>query len=427
MPMRGTRPTDLPVWEKAARIITVNAREDLKALTDRMGKPIEHLGTDRVSWTAHLLALRPHQWLKNLLVLLPMLAAHRFETAVSCRALRPSLPSALWRPACTCSTICSTCRRTDPSTQAQPGTRFWVDSDLSRQHNNTRTFRRRTCRGSSTRLALRSGAGRLFPRRAGLFTGAQAQGGDRHLRAGGLYTLRVLAGAAATGMSLSVWIAAFCLFLFMSLAAVKRQAELVDLAKRKELSAAGRGYRVDDLPIVSMVAITSGFVSVLVLALYINSPAVLLLYDHPTLLWGVAFILLYWIIYMVMVAHRGAMTDDPIIFAATDRTSQICLLLSAQPLQPAPASGLHEANGRETVFLMGASGSPWPRRAAASRTFSPRSRADATRTALRQWPQLWRRGLNPGGTLWNCRTLDRFISFDHTQWHSRLRSGRAAA
>jgi hypothetical protein len=88
----------------------------------------------------------------------------------------------------------------------------------------------------------------------------------------------------------------------------------------------GRGYAVSDLPIVSMMAISSGYVAVLVMALYINSPAVAQLYTYPQALWGICCILLYWVSRMVMITHRGRMHDDPVVFAFRDRVSQVCLL-----------------------------------------------------------------------------------------------------
>jgi H+/Cl- antiporter ClcA len=100
---------------------------------------------------------------------------------------------------------------------------------------------------------------------------------------------------------------------------------LIDSAARGELKASGRGYHVDDLPIIAMVAIGAGYVSVLVMTLYVNSPAILELYAQPEALWGVCAVLLYWITRIVMVAHRGNMHDDPVVFAAKDRISQICL------------------------------------------------------------------------------------------------------
>ena len=140
----------------------------------------------------------------------------------------------------------------------------------------------------------------------------------------GLYTLRVIAGGAATDLSLSSWFLAFSVFLFLSLAAMKRQAELVNMPEFGTAKAPGRAYEVGDLSIVAMMAIASGYVAVLVLALYINSPAVQLLYRSPLILWGACPILIYWISRFVMIAHRGAMGDDPVIFALRDRVSLVC-------------------------------------------------------------------------------------------------------
>src|SRR5690606_21925038 len=104
------------------------------------------------------------------------------------------------------------------------------------------------------------------------------------------------------------------LFFFFSLAAVKRQAELIDAATTGKLKAHGRGYQVPDVAIVSQMATGSGLVAVLVMALYVNSPTVVELYPNPPALWGICVILLYWISRMVMITHRGHMHDDPIVF-----------------------------------------------------------------------------------------------------------------
>lgn len=142
-----------------------------------------------------------------------------------------------------------------------------------------------------------------------------------------LYTIRIVAGGVATSISLSVWLLAFSVFFFLSLAAVKRQAELVDGISSEKLQVYGRGYRFDDLPIISNMALSSGYVSVLIMALYINSPEVIVLYRHPFAIWGICLVLLYWISRIVMVTHRGAMHDDPIIYALKDRISYYCLAL----------------------------------------------------------------------------------------------------
>ena len=87
--------------------------------------------------------------------------------------------------------------------------------------------------------------------------------------------------------------------------------------------AAGRGYSVDDLPLTMQMALTSGYVSVLVMALYLNTPEIQAKYSAPSLLWGVNVLLLYWISRVVLTTHRGGMHDDPLVFAVTDRTSLV--------------------------------------------------------------------------------------------------------
>ena len=117
------------------------------------------------------------------------------------------------------------------------------------------------------------------------------------------------------------------MFLFLSLAAVKRQAELIDLAQSNRNSV-GRAYQIDDLPIIRGMALSAGNAAILVLALYINSSDIQRLYSQPLMLWLICPLLLYWLMRMVMMTHRGYMTDDPIVFAATDRVSLFVIALS---------------------------------------------------------------------------------------------------
>lgn len=138
-----------------------------------------------------------------------------------------------------------------------------------------------------------------------------------------LYTIRIGAGAAATDVPLSMWLLAFSMFIFLSLAAMKRQAELIDSASSGR-TAAGRGYRVDDLPIIEALAVASACAATLVSALYINTPSVQELYANSEYLWIVSAILLYWLARAAFIAHRGEMDDDPIIFAFRDRVSHLC-------------------------------------------------------------------------------------------------------
>jgi 4-hydroxybenzoate polyprenyltransferase len=145
----------------------------------------------------------------------------------------------------------------------------------------------------------------------------------------GLYATRVVAGGAATAIPLSVWLLAFSIFFFFSLAATKRYAELIDGLASGKIKAQGRGYHIDDLPLVGTMMLASGYVSVLIMALYLNSPAVTKLYSSPSALWGICLVLLYWTSRTALVAYRGEMHDDPVVFALKDRTSQFCLLLVA--------------------------------------------------------------------------------------------------
>jgi 4-hydroxybenzoate polyprenyltransferase len=144
----------------------------------------------------------------------------------------------------------------------------------------------------------------------------------------GLYTVRIIAGTAALRISVSFWLLAFSMFLFLSLAMIKRYTELRGLLMAGDSRSAGRSYSVDDLPLVQSLGATSGYLAVLVLALYINSTASELLYRHPRVLWLLCPLLLYWISRAWLIAHRGGMHDDPVVFALTDRISQLLLAIA---------------------------------------------------------------------------------------------------
>lgn len=324
----GDAAADLPIWERAAKAITVNAPPALRNKAGQISKDVEHLATKAKSIHPYAKALRPHQWLKNILVFLPLFAAHRFDDATVLFSLQAFVSFCLVA-----------------SSVYVLNDLFDLSADRAHPRKRNRPF-------ASGSIPIAHGTwmaaglvvlGSTFAGMIGadfflimvayyLFTTAYSLYFKRHIIVdicllAGLYTMRIVAGAVATEIPLSVWLLAFSIFFFLSLAAVKRQAELVDSAERGALKTTGRGYHVDDLPIISMIAIGAGYVSVLVLALYTNSPAVVKLYDHPEALWGVCGVLLYWITHTVMVAHRGQMHDDPMIYAARNRISQICFLV----------------------------------------------------------------------------------------------------
>lgn len=138
-----------------------------------------------------------------------------------------------------------------------------------------------------------------------------------------LYTIRIVGGHVATGIAPSDWLFAFALFIFFSLASVKRYVELRRLASKAQGSASGRGYQVEELPVLLALGCGSACVSTLVLALYVNSPQVLKLYQTPAFLWFICPLNLYWTGRVWVLAHRGRVDEDPIVFALRDRVSYL--------------------------------------------------------------------------------------------------------
>jgi len=144
----------------------------------------------------------------------------------------------------------------------------------------------------------------------------------------GLYTVRILAGGAAAEVSISPWLGGFSLFFFLSLAFVKRYSELHNLQERRAIPANGRGYLLSDLDLLRSFGIASGYASVVVFTLYINSPAVTELYPHYQRLWLLAPVLIFWISRIWLLAGRGQMDEDPVIYATTDRVSLLLGVLT---------------------------------------------------------------------------------------------------
>ncbi|WLA48938.1 UbiA family prenyltransferase [Bradyrhizobium elkanii] len=138
-----------------------------------------------------------------------------------------------------------------------------------------------------------------------------------------LYTVRVIGGAVAISVPMSEWLLAFSLFIFMSLALVKRYIELASQPDGAVLAA--RGYRVEDKSMIAILAAASGFNAVVIFTLYISSDTVRALYSHPQLLWVGCPILMYWIGRVMLFAQRGLIDDDPVIFALRDRVSWVAL------------------------------------------------------------------------------------------------------
>lgn len=138
-----------------------------------------------------------------------------------------------------------------------------------------------------------------------------------------LYTLRLIAGALAVDVPLSPWLLEFSMFIFLSLAVLKRYTELRIMIENNKKKSKGRGYIVEDFDILRSIGPALGYISVLVLVLYVNSDDISRLYKYSKLLWPVSICLLFWITRIWFLAHRGRMTDDPIVFTGKDPVSYV--------------------------------------------------------------------------------------------------------
>jgi 4-hydroxybenzoate polyprenyltransferase len=136
-----------------------------------------------------------------------------------------------------------------------------------------------------------------------------------------LFTYRVMAGGVAVNVPLSEWLLAFSIFFFTSLAFVKRYSELIQTKADGRISIKGRNYVPADIPIIVAAGLASGFLAVLVFALYINTPAITGYYPRFQVLWGICLVLVYWIMRIWFLAARDQMHDDPVLFAVKDRIS----------------------------------------------------------------------------------------------------------
>ncbi|MEM9100157.1 MAG: UbiA family prenyltransferase [Pseudomonadota bacterium] len=316
----GDSKADLPVWAAARHALIVAQGHDLPA---QPAEEVIQVETAPLTTTALIRALRPHQWLKNSLIALPMVAAFQFDG--------PTLWAVILAFICFSLTASGVYVVND-----------LLDLPADRRH---------------PRKCKRPFAAGEVPIKTGILTAACLWGVSGLLALAllpwlfcaflliyfvitfayslglkkkavvdictlaALYSLRIIAGGAATGIVISPWLLAFAMFLFLALAAIKRQAEMTDLEKTDPTRVTGRPYQVEDLPIIRSIAMSSGYSAVLVMALYINSKTAGSRFELPEALWLICPLLLYWMTRMVMVTHQGRMTDDPIVFTLRDKVS----------------------------------------------------------------------------------------------------------
>ncbi|MEB0137059.1 UbiA family prenyltransferase [Actimicrobium sp. CCC2.4] len=319
----GNSSADLLVWKSARRAIVVNASSELTHLAAQNCEVERVFPAAKAGLSGWRRVLRVHQWMKNLLLFVPLFAAHKVAEIDTWMAMILAFVSF---------SLCASS--------------VYIANDLldlesDRQH--PRKCKRPFASGLipawmgvvlapillliSVVLGFQVG-GTFLPWLAFYFllTCAYSWGLKRLvlldcLTLAMLYTLRIVAGAAAAEMPLSFWLLAFSVFLFLSLAFVKRYAELQVQVGNGKQKVHGRGYYTSDAPLVQTLGITSGYAAVVVLAMYLNSEVVLQLYRTPEFIWGAVPVILFWVSWIWMQAHRGNMHDDPVVFAVKDKAS----------------------------------------------------------------------------------------------------------
>lgn len=326
----GNSATDLPLLAAAGEAMVANPDLSLASLLRARKIAVTHEFHDRPSRKKTFLrAIRIHQWAKNALIFVPVLLGHV--------ATLPNLLAAglafLSFSLCASST--------------------YILNDLLDVEADRRHARKRHRPFASGNLAASTGLAIV-----GLFLALSAFGAHFLPAAfggwlaiyfittlayslvlkrlvlvdvivlSGLYCVRILAGGAATNVPISPWLTAFAIFLFLSLAMVKRFSELQTTRASGAILSNGRGYHLGDIEQLRSFGTSSGYASVVVLAMYISNPMVMTLYRHPSRVWLMTPLLILWLSRVWLLASRGELDEDPVVFALTDRMSLVIGVLT---------------------------------------------------------------------------------------------------
>jgi 4-hydroxybenzoate polyprenyltransferase len=319
----GNALPDLPLLQGAKHAMVANPGLGLSLALKRRKVAVSRKFYDRSHLpVAFAKALRVHQWAKNLLVFLPMLLAHAFHAGLVLIAIAAFF--------CFCAMASATYIFND-----------LLDLEPDRVHLNKRN--RAFAAGD---LSVFTGIGVSFslvalsliiaaylPRTFLIYlllyfvtTLAYSLALKRIVLVdvvvlSSLYTIRMLAGSAATRTPVSPWLAAFSIFLFLSLAMVKRFSELQNLHARGVNPTNGRGYLLTDIEQLRSFGTSSAYASIVIFALYINGHDVVALYDHPNRMWLITPLMILWVSRVWLLASRGLLNEDPVVFALSDRMS----------------------------------------------------------------------------------------------------------
>jgi 4-hydroxybenzoate polyprenyltransferase len=322
----GNERADEHVWRSARKALVVGSARQIERASQvaEVERTFSSVAAGPKTW---LKAVRLHQWVKNALMFLPAMLAHRiFQPDVLIESVLGFVAFGL----CASSV-------------------YLVNDllDLSADRRHPRKFKRAFASGL---LSIRSGglvaiallatsivvALLVGWRFAAVLGGYYVLTWSYSLRLkraalvdvmtlAGLYTIRIIAGAAATSIPVSFWLLAFSVFIFLSLGFVKRYTEIDDARKANKMSTHGRGYAAGDLPLLMNLGVSAGYCTIVVMALYINSADSQALYKHNKPLWLACPLLLYWISRVWLLTTRGQMHDDPVVFALRDRISLLVI------------------------------------------------------------------------------------------------------
>ncbi len=323
----GNGRADLPVWAAAGGAVAVGADARVVAELKAIDPGARIIPEQRGGYKVWLRLLRVHQWVKNGLVFVPVLAAHLFNVKAFAAACVAAVAFSM-----VASAIYIVNDLVD------------LESDRNHRSKKNRPLAAGTApiwQALMVAMALPVGAfalALLLPPAFAVVlaaylatTTAYSFWLKRKMMAdivalASLYTLRVIGGAVAVSTVPSEWILAFSMLIFTSLALLKRYVELGARLDGAMPDPTNRNYKKGDLPVIGALSAAAGFNAVTVFALYISSPTVNRMYTHPQALWLVCPILLYWIGRAIILAERRLIHDDPILFALKDRVSQLAFL-----------------------------------------------------------------------------------------------------